>query len=238
MKLSAPIFILKQQAKALSRKENIALHRALDRVASREGFAGWSLLSAKAALDDSSATLLAQLQPGDLVLVASRPGQGKTMLSLDLAIQTMRQGNRAAFFTLEFTCADVARCFTAIGEEPIKFNDSFLVDDSDRICADYIIARLESAPAKMLVVIDYLQLLDQRRDTPDLMQQVRQLKEFAMRRELVVVCLSQIDRAYDSTKRPFPGRDDVRLPNPLDLGLFTKVCFLNQGRLRLSDASA
>src|SRR5215470_17176943 len=47
MKLSAPIFILKQQAKALSRSEKIPLHAALDRIANREGFAAWSLLAAK-----------------------------------------------------------------------------------------------------------------------------------------------------------------------------------------------
>lgn len=47
MKFSAPIYILKQQAKAFARKNNIALHEALDRIAKREGFASWSLLAAK-----------------------------------------------------------------------------------------------------------------------------------------------------------------------------------------------
>lgn len=64
MKLSAPIFILKQQAKALSRKKKIPLHKALDQIANREGFSAWSLLSAKAAADRPTATLLAQLHPG------------------------------------------------------------------------------------------------------------------------------------------------------------------------------
>lgn len=232
MKLTAPIFILKQQAKALSRKEKIPLHQALDRIADREGFSAWSLLSAKAA-DEPSAQFLAQLAPGDLVLMASRPGQGKTLLGLDLAIKTMRQGNQAAFFTLEFTQADVAECFKMMGEALGDFTDRFRIDDSDQICADYIIDRLAAAPAKMLVVIDYLQLLDQKRQHPDLMTQVRQLKNFAQARQLIIVCLSQIDRRYDSAKQPSPGMEDVRLPNSLDLGLFSRTCFLNQGRLRL-----
>lgn len=231
MKLSAPIFILKQQAKALSRKEKIPLASALNRIATREGFRAWSLLSAKVAAAEPSATLLAQLHPGDLVLVAARPGHGKTLLSLDLAIKTLRQGNQAAFFTLALTQAEVAACSKTLGEEPGKFNGHFLIDDSDEICADYIIARLASAPAKMLVVIDYLQLLDQKRQNPDLGEQVQRLKRFARERQLIILCLSQIDRSYDPAQRPYPGMSDVRLPNPLDLGLFNRLCFLNQGRL-------
>ncbi len=38
MKLSAPVNILRRQARALSRKEQIPLHQALDRIARREGF--------------------------------------------------------------------------------------------------------------------------------------------------------------------------------------------------------
>jgi hypothetical protein len=232
MKLTAPIFILKQQAKALSRKEKMPLHRALDRIANREGFRTWSLLSAKAAADKPSAALLAQLRPGDLVLVASRPGQGKTLLGIDLAIKTMRQGNRAAFFTLEFTRADVARCFETIGEEPSVFSERFLLDVSDRICADYIVTQLASAPARTLVVVDYLQLLDQKRENADLINQVHRLKDLARQRQLIVLCLSQIDRSYDPAIRSCPDIGDVRLPNPVDLSLFDKTCFLSRGRLQ------
>ena len=46
MRLSAPIYILKQQAKALARSERIPLHLALDRIANREGFRVWSHLAA------------------------------------------------------------------------------------------------------------------------------------------------------------------------------------------------
>ena len=46
MKLSAPLYHLKRQAKLLSRAEKIPLHEALNRIAEREGFSGWSLLAA------------------------------------------------------------------------------------------------------------------------------------------------------------------------------------------------
>jgi len=234
MKFTAPIFILKQHAKALSRKEKIPLHQALDRIASREGFNAWSLLAARAASERPSEKFLEQLSGGDLALIAARPGQGKTLFSLKLAVETMRQGNRAAFFTLEFTHADVAKCFEIMDEKLSNFTDRLLIDDSDQICADYIATRMASAPAKMLVIIDYLQLLDQKRLNARIEDQIQQLKALAQERQLIIVCLSQIDRRYDVTKQPFPSFGDVRLPNPLDIGLFNHACFLNRGRLQLT----
>lgn len=235
MKLSAPVYVLKQQAKILSRKEKIPLHQALDRIANREGFSAWSLLSSATSTSDRPVTtLFSQLRPGDLVLLGSRPRQGKTLLGLGLAIESMRHGSQSAFFTLDFTRAEVVKCFAVLDEDLSRFSDRFLIDDSNQVSADYIIARLASAPPKMLVVIDYLQLLDQKRDNPDLMDQVRQLKSFARERQLIILCLSQIDRNYDPTERPCPELSDVRLPNPLDLALFDRACFLNEGKMRMA----
>jgi replicative DNA helicase len=234
MRLSAPIYLLKQQAKNLSREENIPLHQALDRIAAREGFRAWSLLSAQATSENPAASLLAQLRPGELILIGSRPGQGKTLLSLELAIHAMRGGSRAAFFTLDYTPTDVAGSFQALGEDLSQFQDRFLIDDSDQICADYIVARLTSTPPRTLVVVDYLQLLDQKREHPDLMYQVQRLRAFARERQVIVACLSQIDRRYEGTGREFPGIGDIRLPNPLDLRLFDRACFLSGGKLQLT----
>ena len=87
------------------------------------------------------------------------------------------------------------------------------------------------------MVVDYLQLLDQKRENPELMVQVRALRSFARDRGLIFVFISQIDRAYDPLKKPCPGLEDVRLPNPLDLSLFTKTCFLNNGEVQFRAAS-
>ena len=133
MKFSAPIYILKRQAKAMSRRERIPLYEALDRLAQREGLGTWSLLAAKWNADEGSTSLSSQLRPGELILLAARPGQGKTLLSLSLAVEWMARGNRAAFFTLEFTRADVLRCFAVLDEDVKKFDRSFSIDDSDHI---------------------------------------------------------------------------------------------------------
>ena len=103
MKLSAPVYRLKRDARLLARKENIPLHAALDRIAVREGFGAWSLLAAKASATAPAGKLFARLSPGDLVLVGARPGHGKTLLSLELAVEAMKSGHRGAYFTLEET---------------------------------------------------------------------------------------------------------------------------------------
>ena len=237
MKLSAPIYHLKRKAKRLSRDAGIPLHDALDRVAATEGFSAWSMLAAKAAAMTPAIRLFPQFRPGDLVLVGARPGQGKTLMSLELAVEAMRSGHRAAFFSLEYTERDVLDRLRAIGVEPAQFDKLFEVDCCDAISADYVVKQMASAKSGTFVVIDYLQLLDQRRENPDLTVQVRTLKSFARDRGLIVAFISQIDRSYDPAAKPCPDLNDVRLPNPLDLKLFDKTCFLNNAEVQFRAAS-
>ncbi|MFK4725781.1 replicative DNA helicase [Bradyrhizobium niftali] len=237
MKLSAPIYHLKRKAKRLSREEGVPLHDALDRIAATEGFSAWSMLAAKAAAMTPANRLFPQFRPGDLVLVGARPGQGKTLMSLELAVEAMKSGHRAAFFSLEYTERDVLERLRAIGVDPAQFADMFEVDCSDAISADYVVKHMAAAPRGTVVVIDYLQLLDQRRENPDLTVQVRALKSFARDKGLIVVFISQIDRSYDPAVKPCPDLSDVRLPNPLDLKLFDKTCFINNAEVQFRAAS-
>ena len=233
MKLSAPVYQLKRNARRLSREKAIPLHDALDRVAVGEGFARWSLLVAKSAAKLSPRELFGRLQPGDLVLIGARPGHGKTLLSLELTVEAMKAGGRGAFFSLESTRQDLEKSFRAIGADWTDFRPLFDFDSSDAISADYIMAKLAAASRGTFVVVDYLQLLDQKRENPTLMLQIQALKAFAQARGLIVVFISQIDRSFDPAKKPLPDLDDVRLPNPLDLKLFDKTCFLHDGEIRL-----
>ena len=233
MRLSAPIYLLKRKAKLLARERAIPLHDALDRIAREEGVAGWSLLAARHAAASPATRLFARLAPGDLVLVGARPGHGKTLMALELAVEAMKSGHRGVLYTLEYTERDILNRFGTLGVEPQKFGSLFAFDCSDAISADYIMATLGAAPPGTLVVIDYLQLLDQRRDSAPLADQVAALKCFARDRGLVMVFISQIDRGYDPAKKPYPDMQDVRLPNPLDLTVFDKTCFLNNGSVRM-----
>lgn len=238
MKLSAPIYILKQQAKALSQRENLRLHAALDQVAAREGFNAWSHLASSWQQADTSHSLYEQLRPGELLLLGSRPGQGKTLLSIGLAVEAMTRGHRAAFFTLEFTTAEVEALFAVLGRSQQDFRGKWLLDTSEDMSAGYISERLADEPPGTLVVVDYLQLLDQRRDKPNLDQQVRELKTHAQKCRSVVICLSQIAREFKPSSGSIPSIRDVRMPNPVDLSIFDKACFMHAGKMRLHSAPA
>lgn len=225
MKLSEPIEVLKRKARLLSRSEGIPLHAALDRIAAAQGFRSWGLLVARA--PSIAAEMYSQLQAADLVLLGARPGLGKTLMGLKLAVEAVRSGNRGFFFTLEYTERDVLDRLRVIGVERRQLGASFAFDCSDAISADYITEALASTPGGTLAVIDYLQLLDQKRDNPDLNSQIRALKAFALRQGVILVFISQIDRRFEASGNRLPDLKDIRLPNALDLSLFSKACFLN-----------
>lgn len=234
MKLSVPVYSLKRLAKNLSREKKIPLHAALNRVAQDEGFQSWGLLAARVSAESPTEKLLSMLAPGELVLLGARPGHGKTLMGLDLAIQSAQSGRSGWFFTLELTTSDVLSRLQTLGESRSTIGDDFKFDNSDEICATYIIDRLSSAKSGTVVVIDYLQILDQKREHPPIAVQVQSIKEFARNRGLIFVFISQIDRSFDTRVQPLPSLADVRLPNPLDLTQFDKACFLHKGAVQMS----
>lgn len=236
MKLTAPIHALKRKAKLLGRREGLPLHSALDRIAAAEGFASWSLLASRHAAQPAR-QWLAQITPGDLVLIGARPGHGKTLMALELAAAAARAGNRSAFYTLEYTTDDVRNRLAMLGTPFETVTPLLDVYDTDDVSAAFIIETQAAAPLGGLIVVDYLQGLDQRRDNPDLTSQVGALKAFARERRLTVVFVSQIHRSFASSGKALPDLADVRLPNPLDLTLFDKTCFLHEGRARFSAAA-
>ncbi len=237
MKLSAPIFRLKRKARLKSRDAQIPLHQALDQVAREEGYESWSLLAARYSAPSPGSRLIDACRQGELVLLGARPGHGKTLLALESAVAAMKQGTRSWFFSLEYGLEDIDRTFAAIGEERAAFADQFEFDCSDEICASYIIERLAGADAGTVVVIDYLQLLDQKRQHPELSRQIADLKTFAAANGLILLFVSQIHREFDAAAGSLPRLSDVRLPNPLDLALFSRSCFLHEGEIEISAVS-
>jgi replicative DNA helicase len=233
MKLSAPLFQLKRRARLMARAGNLPLHAALDEVAREEGFARWSLLSARVAAGPLSATILSRLDDGDLLVMAARPGQGKTLLGLRLLLDAVRAGRRAVLFTLEYTDAEARARLTALDTPSPGSTDRVEVVTSDAISADTIMRHLSNAAPGSVAVIDYLQILDQQRSKPPLAEQVAALSAFARNQGLILGFISQIDRAFDPTAKRLPDIGDIRLPNPVDLGLFTKACFLQGGKAQL-----
>lgn len=244
----APIPLLKHRARLLARRESIPLHAALDRVAKQEGFERWSLFAAQphqsAAANavprragTTTPPLLPKLAEGDLLLIGARPGQGKTLLGLRLLLEAVQSGRRAVFFTLEYTEADTRARLEklqggmagSVTRQPIHGIEILASDD---ISADTIAAHLEGAPRGTVIVVDYLQILDQDRRKPPLNEQVGVLRRLVRTQGIVLAILSQIDRRFDVAQDEPPTWDEVRLPNPVAKAAFTKICFLHAGHVR------
>ena len=232
MRLSAPIYRLKRQAKFLARDHDIPLHQALDRIAVAEGFRAWSHLASKSSNPRPAENILAKLDAGDMLLVGARPGHGKTLLGLELAALAAQHGRKGFFFTLDYNEADVLAAFKSIGWDHATLANAVIIDTSDDITADYIIDRLGRAADHAIVVVDYLQLLDQVRSKPDLETQMRTLRNHAKAEGAIVVMISQVDRSFELMGKAMPDVTDVRLPNALDLTLFDKTCFLHNGEIQ------
>lgn len=237
MKLSAPIFQLKRRAKLMARAGNLPLHQALDAIAREEGFARWSLLSSHATAGSLSERLLSRLDDGDLLLMAGRPGHGKTLLGLQLLLDAARAGRRAVFFTLEFTDEQVRTHLRELENPPLDGTDKVEIVTTEAISADTIMRHLAGAAPGTVAVIDYLQILDQQRSKPTLSEQVRALSDYARNTGLILGFLSQIDRSFDPNAKRLPDIGDIRLPNLIDLGLFIKALFLHNGEAQFQNVA-
>jgi hypothetical protein len=233
MPLSAPIYQLKRRAKLLARKENIPLHQAQDRVAAEEGFTAWSLLAARFEAGTDVGALMPALADGDMLLIGARPGHGKTLLGLQLLLDAARAGRRSVFFTLEYTEREAMERVRALPDRlPVIMPE---IVTSDEISADFIIRHLSGARNGTVAIIDYLQILDQQRDKPPLSEQMSALRAFARSTGVILGFISQIDRSYEPERSSVPGFADLRLPNPIPSGIFSKACFLNAGEVRLEN---
>ncbi len=234
MKLSAPIYQLKRQAHDLKKKRSITLAQALDEIARREGFGAWSLLQAKKhlLLPQSYDDVLSYCNPGDLVLVGGRPQHGKTSFTIGLMMRAIEERKvPCSYFSLSFVEQEVREKMQAYNPALVERSALYNLDCSDEISADYILAQTQPVVKEgSVIVIDYLQLLDQKRTTPPLQHQVEQLRAYAATKRCTIFCISQINRSVEDRSQRRPGVGDIHLPNPLDITLFHKLFFLYRER--------
>ena len=116
-----------------------------------------------------------------------------------------------------------------LGACGVERSDRVLIDCSDEICSDHIVSRIlaEISPGDM-VLVDYLQRLDERRVTAPLQEQVSSLKDLAEETGCIVVFICQLQREVEERVDGRPAPADIRLPNPLGLGVFHKIVLLSR----------
>ncbi len=173
----------------------------------------------------------------DLILLAARPGLGKTSLALNIAQNIGLQGKTVAIFSLEMSNEQLANRLLAShsGVDNKKFrtgeltnnewvrmgqsastlsNTKVYLDDSPGITVGQMKAKLRRLPSLDLVIVDYLQLMSSDIRTNSRQEAVseisRSMKLLAKEFNVPVLCLSQLSRASEK-------REDNHRPMPSDL---------------------
>ena len=178
------------------------------------------------------------LNRSDLILLAARPGMGKTSFALNIARNVAVVGKKTvAFFSLEMTKEQlVSRLLSAealvggtklrtgdlkpeewqrlIGAGDILKNTNIYLDDTPGITVPEMKAKLRRLKHVDLVVIDYLQLMSTGRRDGNRVQEIseltRNLKILAKEIDVPVVCLSQLSRASEQRQDHRPQLSDLR----------------------------
>jgi replicative DNA helicase len=182
---------------------------------------------------------LAGLHPTNLVIVAARPGMGKTTLALNIAQNVSLHGHPVAIFSLEMSREEVVSrmlCSTGrIDSQKLRtgrlaesdftklsqaastlYKKPIYVDDSAGLTVTEIRAkcrRLKRKPGLGLVIVDYLQLM-QGTNGENRQQEIatisRNLKNLARELHVPVIAVSQLNRSLESREDKRPRLGDLR----------------------------
>lgn len=178
------------------------------------------------------------LNRSDLILLAARPGMGKTSFALNIIEHvSVKEGLKAAFFSLEMTKEQlVSRMISMEGLIPgqtlrsgklsdsewfrlidaceIIKNADIYIDDTPGITIPEIKSKLRRLNQVDLVVIDYLQLMSSAKRIENRVQEVseitRNLKVMAKEFDVPLLTLSQLSRASEQRVDHKPLLSDLR----------------------------
>ena len=169
---------------------------------------------------------LTGLNPSDLILIAARPGMGKTAFALNIALHGAKvSGKAVAVFQLEMSKEQLASRFLSsealIESQKLRTGEleeedwmkiaratkvlaktQLYVDDNPAITVAEIKAKCRRLGDKLgLIVIDYLQLMQSGKRSDNRTQEIaeisRAMKIMAKELNVPVVCLSQLSRAVE-----------------------------------------
>lgn len=185
-------------------------------------------------LDDT----ITGLNRSDLLLLAARPGMGKTSFALNIARHAaVTEEKKVAFFSLEMTKEQlVSRLLSTeamvggtklrtgkLSEEEwvrlieagdILSKSQLYFDDTPGITVPEMKAKLRRLKEVDLVIIDYLQLMQGARRIENRVQEIseitRNLKIMAKEINIPVITLSQLSRASEQRTEHRPMLSDLR----------------------------
>ena len=181
--------------------------------------------------------ILVGMNAGDLILIGSRPGMGKTAFAMNIAMNVASKNKTVAVFQLEMSKEQlVLRLLSSesfvdsfklragiLGDEDWpKITDSgsrisecdIYIDDTPSITITGMKAKLRKLKKLDMVIIDYLQLMQTDRVSGNRVQDVseisRNLKIMAKELGVPVVTCAQLSRGPESRDDKRPMLSDLR----------------------------
>jgi replicative DNA helicase len=179
------------------------------------------------------------LNPTDMILVAGRPGMGKTTFAINIAVNVSKKysGKKIVIFSLEMSKEQIVKKIISaeakitsekmrtgrldksewqrIGESiDILSSTDIYIDDTANVTVGEMKAKLRRVKDLGLVVIDYLQLMSTgRRDgnrVTEISEITRNLKIMAKELNVPVIVASQLSRSPESRADKRPVLSDLR----------------------------
>ncbi|MBE5745807.1 MAG: replicative DNA helicase [Clostridiales bacterium] len=180
------------------------------------------------------------LQKSDLILLAARPGVGKTSFAMNIINNIALNGGKCAVFSLEMSAAQLmqrAICSTAMvpmskalkgelndkewklileAKEKLSKAQIFIDDSALNTPMDILskCRRIQREHGLDIVMVDYLQLMKAGIKTDNRQTEVaeisRNLKIAAKELNVPILCLSQLSRAVEGRKGNIPVLSDLR----------------------------
>jgi replicative DNA helicase len=220
-----------QQAKVVLRKAFKALHEAYERGEHETG-----LLTGFADIDQATGGL----QPEDFIILAARPGIGKTLLALNIAEHVAGVGKRVGVWSLEMSEQQLGMRMTSslsrvphdVLKRPWQLGDEHwpkLTDAVKNVAAfdmeildapDLTIDQLEGQAHQLhsrkpldLIVVDYIGLMTPpkaERHELAMGEISRRIKKLAKRLRVPIIGVHQLNRSVESRAGREPGISDLR----------------------------
>ena len=189
------------------------------------------------AIDDN---LAGGMRGGNMIVIAGRPGMGKTALAINIARYVAKQGKTSAVFSMEMSDTELADRLIA-QEGSVSLDDvirgNLEGESGDRIMS--AVGRLHSLPMVIdeqgglsmfelaskvrgvrrrnkdlgLVVIDYLQLMcgsDEENRVQEVSNISRGIKALAKELDIPIIALSQLNRGLEQRQNKRPVMSDLR----------------------------
>ena len=184
--------------------------------------------------------ILSGMRGGDLIVLAARPGVGKTSFALNVAVNAAKTGAAVAFFSLEMPCEQLIQkimCTEARVNLKKMRNGTlsaadwqqiiractalnsldFSIDDSSALNIMQLRAKARRqlrGKEKGLIVVDYLQLMTASGSYKDRHLEVaeitRGLKILAKELNVPIIALSQLSRKSEDSKDKRPQLSHLR----------------------------